>query len=376
MEAILYIGISQTLVAGILIALKKPRMMANQILAAWLLLICAEMVIVLFNESLLDLYTIRILPYTYGPLLLLYARFMTSEKPSFNPRYLWHFSPFFLFLIASLVFIDEPVMNGTHGFLVRDRFISFRIVYAITFFVSISAYSVATFIEIRGHQRRLKEMVSYSSGKITLQWLKGLSITFYTGYVVMFIFGGVDIMVGFMPFDPYETSFIGLTILTFLFTIFGFQQPSIFEEVVKVHDPKIIHDSQELEQKKYARSGLKKKDIARYIKMLEDHMEKEKPYKDRELTIFDLSEQLKIPRHFLSEVINEHLGKNFYTLINEYRIEEVKKRIIDPSYKHLTILAIAFDAGFNSKSSFNTIFKQRTGQTPSEYLHSVTATNS
>jgi AraC-like DNA-binding protein len=375
-EAILYIGISQTLVAGILIALKKPRMMANQILAAWLLLICAEMVIVLFNESLLDLYTIRILPYTYGPLLLLYARFMTSENPSFNPRYLWHFSPFFLFLIASLVFIDEPVMNGTHGFLVRDRFISFRIVYAITFFVSITAYSVATFIEIRGHQRRLMELVSYSSGKITLQWLKGLSITFYTGYVVMFIFGGVDIMVGFMPFDPYETSFIGLTILTFLFTIFGFHQPSIFEEVVKVHEPKIIHDSQELEQKKYARSGLKKKDIARYIKMLEDHMEKEKPYKDRELTIFDLSEQLKIPRHFLSEVINEHLGKNFYTLVNEYRIEEVKKRMIDPSYKHLTILAIAYDAGFNSKSSFNTIFKQRTGQTPSEYLHSFNATDS
>jgi AraC-like DNA-binding protein len=375
-EAILYIGIPQTLVAGILIALKKPRMMANQILAAWLLLICIEMIIVLINETLLNLYTVKVFPYTYGPLLLLYARWMTMEKPTFNPRYLWHFFPFIVFLVTSLVFIDEPVMSGTHGFLVVDRFISFRIVYAITFVISITAYSMATFVEIHRHQKRLKELVSYSSGKITLQWLTGLSITFYAGYVIMFIFGGVDILVGFLPFDPYEISFIGLTILTFLFTIFGFHQPSIFEEVVREHDPIAEDPPEENGRKKYARSGLKKKDITRYLKLLEDSMEKEKPFKDRELTIFDLSDQLQIPRHFLSEVINEHLGKNFYTLVNEYRIEEVKKRMVDPASAHLTILAIAYDAGFNSKSSFNTIFKQKTGQTPSEFLKSVTSKDS
>ena len=345
--------------------------MANQILAALLLLICIEMIIVLINEALLGFYSIRILPYTYGPLLLLYARFMTSEKPSFNPLYLWNFAPFFIFLVASLIFIDQPVMNGTEAFLAGDRFITFRIVYALTFFISITAYSVATFVVIRRHQKRLKELVSFSSGKITLQWLTGLSITFYAGYILMFIFGGVDIAVDFMPFDPYETSFIGLTILTFLFTIFGFHQPSIFEEVVREHDVAIESNSEESEQKKYARSGLKKKDVARYIKLLENHLEKDKPYKDRELTIFDLSDQLQIPRHFLSEVINEHLGKNFYTLVNEYRLEEVKKRMVDPAFKHLTILAIAYDAGFNSKSSFNTIFKQKTGITPSQYLNTI-----
>jgi AraC-like DNA-binding protein len=375
-EAILYIGISQTLVAGILIALKRPRMIANQILAAWLLLICIEMIIVLINDTIMGLYTIRILPFSYGPLLLLYAQYMTNEKPIFNPRYLLHFVPFLIFLVASVIFIDQPVMSGTRGFLEFDGFFSFRIIYALAFFISITAYSVATFMEIRRHQKRLRELVSYSSGKITLQWLKGLSITFYAAYIIMFIFGGVDILTGFMPFDPYETSFIGLTILAYLFTIFGFHQPSIFEEVVKVHIPVVELNLVDTEQKKYARSGLKKKDIARYINMLENHLEKDKPYRDRELTIFDLSDQLQIPRHFLSEVINEHLGKNFYTLVNEYRIEEVKKRMVDPAFKHLTILAIAYDAGFNSKSSFNTIFKQKTGMTPSEYLKSFNATNS
>jgi AraC-like DNA-binding protein len=375
MEAILYIGISQTLFAGILIAAKKPRMLANQILAAWLLIICMEMVIVLINETLIELYPIKILPYTYGPLLLLYAKWMTSEQPHFDPRYLWHFSPFFVFLIVSLVFIDERVMSGTDGFLVIDRFVSFRIVYGVTFFVSITAYSVATFVEINRHQKRLKELVSYSSGKITLQWLLGLSITFYTGYVIMFIFGGVDILVGFMPFDPYEISFIGLTILTFLFGVFGFHQPSIFEEVVKFHEEPDIEETVQ-GPAKYARSGLKEKDINNHIKRIRAHMDQEKPYLDRELTIFDLSDQLEIPRHFISEVINEHLGINFYSLINEYRVEEVKKRLEDPQYKHLTILAIAYDSGFNAKSSFNTIFKEKTGMTPSDYQKKVNAKNS
>ena len=377
MDAILYIGISQTLFAGILIALKKPRMLANQILAAWLLLICSEMIIVLVNETLVGLYHIRILPYLYGPLLLLYAKLMTSEKPQFNPRYLWHFSPFFVFLIASLIFIDEKVMDGTEGFLVVDRFVPFRIIYAITFFVSITAYSVATFVVINRHQRRLKELLSYSSGKVTLQWLLGLSITFYAGYVLMFIFGGIDILTGILNFDPYEISFIGLTLLTFLFGVFGFHQPSIFEEVVHYRDESNGQFSiNGAEPRKYQRSGLKQKDVAQYIKKLEAFMEKEKPYLDRELSIFDLSKQLQIPRHFLSEVINEHLGKNFYNLINDYRVEEVKRRLMDPAYKNLTILAIAYDSGFNAKSSFNTIFKEKTGMTPSEYLRQVSSRNS
>ena len=62
------------------------------------------------------------------------------------------------------------------------------------------------------------------------------------------------------------------------------------------------------------------------------------------------------------------MGKNFYYLINEYRVGEVKKRLKNPKYKNLTILAIAYDSGFNSKSAFNTIFKDMTGLTPSQYL--------
>lgn len=379
MEEILYIGIAQTLFSGILIAAKKPRTIANQILAAWLLVICAEMILMLINETLFELYPIKIIPFTYGPLLLLYAKWMTTEHPVFNPRYLWHFLPFILFMIAALIYIDDGVMHGTDGFLVADGFISFRIVFSSTFFISITAYSIASFVVIKRHKKRMKELVSYSSEKITLQWLVWLSITFYTGYVVMFIFGGVDIMMDFMPFDPYEISFISLTLLTFLFGVFGFHQPSIFEEVVR-HDH--IENSVQLElnlasdAKKYQRSGLKKADVSDLVNKIRKYMVIKKPYLDRELTIYDLSDQLKISRHTLSEVINEHMGMNFYNLVNEYRIKEVKKRMQSEKYRKLTILAIAYDSGFNSKSSFNTIFKEKTGQTPSQYLAALNARNS
>jgi AraC-like DNA-binding protein len=370
MEAILYIGIAQTFFAGLLIALKRPSIYANQILAAWLFIICTEMIIVLIDATLVELYPIKILPYTYGPLLLLYAKWMTTEHPRFNLNYLWHFAPFCVFLITSLVFFDQRVMNGTHGFLVNDKFVSFRIIYGVTFFVSITAYSVATFVVIHRHQRRLKELISYSSGQITLQWLLGLSITFYTGYVLMFIFGGIDILTGFMPFDPYEISFIGLTLLTFLFGVFGFQQPSIFEEVVRFHSGE-EDEPEENDLKKYQRSGLKQEDVADYVNKIRKYMVIEKPYLNRELTIYDLADQLKIPRHILSEVINEHMGKNFYHLINDYRVNEVKERMKSEDLQQLTILGIAFDSGFNSKSSFNTIFKEKTGTTPSEYLKTL-----
>ncbi len=383
MEEILYIGIAQTLFSGIIIALKKPITIANQILAAWLLIICAEMIIMLINETWFELYTIKILPYTYGPMLLLYTKWITTEKPKFNLRYLWHFAPFFIFLIASLVYIDERVMDGTHGYLVIDRFVSFRIVYGITFFISITAYSVATFVEIHRHQKRLKQLVSFSSEEITLKWLLGLSITFYTGYVIMFIFGGIDILVGFMPFDPYELSFISLTLLTFLFGVFGFHQPSIFEEVVwyKSHEELLDLDADlesdvEPDLIKYKRSGLRQEDVADLVTKIRKYMVIKKPYLDRELTIYNLSDQLRISRHTLSEVINEHMGMNFYNLVNEYRVKEVKQRMKNEDYRQLTILAIAYDSGFNSKSSFNTIFKEKTGQTPSQYLAELNAKNS
>ena len=96
-------------------------------------------------------------------------------------------------------------------------------------------------------------------------------------------------------------------------------------------------------------------------------MEKEKLYQEPELTLQLLSEKLQTPSYLTSQAINEGLKKSFYDLVNGYRIEEAKRLLVDPRNSGFTILSIGFDAGFNSKTTFHTVFKKFTGLTPTEY---------
>jgi AraC-like DNA-binding protein len=80
-----------------------------------------------------------------------------------------------------------------------------------------------------------------------------------------------------------------------------------------------------------------------------------------------LADQLKVSMHHLSQVINEQYGLNFSDFINQYRIEEMKTKLTNTRYHHFKIEQIAFDTGFNSKSTFQAAFKKFTGRTPSEY---------
>jgi len=96
-------------------------------------------------------------------------------------------------------------------------------------------------------------------------------------------------------------------------------------------------------------------------------MASQKPYLDANLTIEKLSKQIAIPRHYLTQIISEQLNKNFYLFINEYRINTVKHYIDDAENNPLSMLEIAYQSGFNSKSTFNVAFKKLTSMTPSQY---------
>jgi AraC-like DNA-binding protein len=97
------------------------------------------------------------------------------------------------------------------------------------------------------------------------------------------------------------------------------------------------------------------------------HMKKEKPYLDPELSLPKLAEQMDVTVHYLSQAINTSLNENFFQFINRYRIEESKKLLSQPDKQHYNILQIAYEAGFNSKTTFNTTFKKMVGVSPSEY---------
>jgi len=101
---------------------------------------------------------------------------------------------------------------------------------------------------------------------------------------------------------------------------------------------------------------------------IREFMQNEKPYLDCELTLGKLAGMLDVDEHVLTRVLNEEMGMNFYSLINSYRVETVKKKLEDPSQRRFTIMAAAYESGFNSKSAFYRIFKEYTGLTPSEFL--------
>ena len=98
-----------------------------------------------------------------------------------------------------------------------------------------------------------------------------------------------------------------------------------------------------------------------------DYLENEKPFTNPEYNLQSMMQDLDLSQQHLSQTINEQLGKNFYQLINKYRVSEFKRLLRQPEAGQFTILSIAYAAGFNSKSSFNRVFKEITGRTPSQY---------
>jgi len=366
-EPVLYIGISQSFFAGLLISTKKPYTTANRLMAAWLFMICIEMIFALINSNVIEMYSFPFITFTYGPLLWLYVKFMTNPDRKFNWLELLHFIPFIGFFTVSVIFRSEPLVKDLRGFFIPDKLMALRIVYSVTFFLSITLYSTLSFIEIRRHQENLKNLVSFTSQKITLNWLKILSISFYVVFFILFILGGLNMIANIIPFDPYFVIFGFIALFSGVYSFYGIKQPVIFGEVFQVG--KIIERK---ETEKYSRSGLKDTQAEKYLGKLLSYMETNKPFLDGDLTIHDLSAKTGIARHHITQVLNEKYKRNFFTFINEYRVKEVMQRFSDPKFNNYTILAIAMDSGFNSKTTFNSIFKGQTGQTPSEYREKLT----
>jgi len=122
--------------------------------------------------------------------------------------------------------------------------------------------------------------------------------------------------------------------------------------------------------KSYKNPLLSKTQMKAHRKALLEHMKLNKPYLDAGLTLSTLGTQIGLQANEMSQLLNAGFDKNFSEFINEYRVQEFKRRAGDPNNQHLTILANAMDSGFNSKTVFNTFFKKMTGQTPRQYVNS------
>lgn len=151
-------------------------------------------------------------------------------------------------------------------------------------------------------------------------------------------------------------------ILSFNYNYFGASQSTITNIANNISNYTII-TSKEKKQVPFMSNDESKK----YLNELYSLMKTEKLYRNPNLTLDELAKKLLTTRHKLSLIINIFTEQNFYEFVNQYRINEICNNLSNPQKNNLTILEIAFDAGFNSKSSFNTAFKKNTNITPREY---------
>ncbi|HKO81736.1 MAG TPA: helix-turn-helix domain-containing protein [Chitinophagaceae bacterium] len=145
-------------------------------------------------------------------------------------------------------------------------------------------------------------------------------------------------------------------------------QPGIKKETVeeKIHEIEEVENT--IDQKpKTQKAKLNPEKIKELIGKMELLMEKEKLFQETELTLQQLALKLNVPTYQVSQALNDGMKKNFYDLVNSYRVEEAKRLLLDPGNTNYTILSVGFEAGFNSKTTFNTVFKKFTGFTPTEF---------
>ncbi len=367
---VLYIGIAQSAFATGLVLVKREKNISNLLLAAWLFAIFVKMLLAYFEINLSRLFTntmgMVIVPMVFGPLVYLYIKSLVVRNFKFRKREWLHFLPFFLIAVYALIFSTQKQVYNI-DFFARDGFIAERIIFGLSFYISISTYGFLSLQQLHRYRKKVKDLYSYSSEKVTLRWVMFVTILFTVVYILVISAGIFNIfIINKEIIEPNLFSATGLTLLSFAVSFYGYRQT---DPLIDLHVENASGEAEQLREKpKYERSSLNESDIERYLNRLMDHMKSEKPYINGELSIQDLSNQLGISKHHLTQVINTRLIKNFYAFVNEYRIEEVKARLLDPRYKHLKIMSIAYDSGFNSKSSFNTIFKNLTGMTPSQYL--------
>ena len=191
------------------------------------------------------------------------------------------------------------------------------------------------------------------------RWIRFL-LTSFMGFVLLSFIYSVMLINNFEYY--IQADYITYLFLAIVFQILGFSAilnpQSFFKTPVdfdKTYKPK-NHD-----------------ELETLFRKLRDHMNNKKPYMNPELRLSDLSRELNIPAHKLSQVINTVPDQNFYEFINSYRVEEVKKRLPNTEYEHLTMEGIAEECGFNSSASFYRVFKQQTQMTPSQFLQQHTS---
>lgn len=355
---LLMAGLHGLLLAIILFAHKKLRSRANRFLALSLfgtsIVLLYECSFYLYVEAFADAILTFLPVYATSTIpigLYFFVTYLIQPEHEMRSWEKWWLLPIFAEILLDMARIPvESVLEGE-----ENLQWSFLIEFAQEFIglgISLVLMPLA-WKKVQRYQKLL--VVNYSTiERKSLLWLRNL-----IALVMILVMIWLVSFLEYILLRDFETTFayvsLGLVLLLFWIGYFVILHNHLFQIVP-------VKPLQEENSEKKLSSN-----TDNYYRKLLDLMQVERLYEDTELTLDKLAQHLNISSGYLSQIINEKEKKNFFEFVNYYRIESVKAKLVDKDFGHYSILGIGLESGFNSKSTFNSVFKKFTGQTPSTF---------
>jgi AraC-like DNA-binding protein len=295
----------------------------------------------------------------------------TAPNRSWQWRDGLHFLPWLLFLLAMLPWLLGGGPAGITRLPGGAASVGRALVFA-TPKVQAIGYWLAAYLALRRHQRHLLQLTAQPE-PIALQWLMQVlwGLALLVGLWLNELFFHLGWVLALTP-----AGYLGAVVYL---AHYALRQPEVFAFPAPVRA-----EIQELWQEdgpelpgpgpaspKHAR--LSPSQVAYWQQRLRQLLETEKVYLDADLSLPALAQRAGLSTHELSYVLNEGFGVNFFQFINAYRVAEAQRLLASAQHQHLSMVGIAFEAGFSSKTTFNTTFKKVTGLTPSQFIQQVRA---
>lgn len=295
----------------------------------------------------------------YGPLLYLATRFFISPEVRLR-TILLHMAPLPLFTLVFLV-NSAGYLEG----MISPGFINaYSFIYQLCSAASLIIYPLLSWQLLNKHE---KEYDPASLHKLKL--LDAIIHILLTGILLgIFFIISYYMKTGKWDLNPWVLPYICFLVLLIMILRYKMEPAPPLQKVAETVITDVAADV--IPDRHYKKSALDEARMDAYETSIRAFMEKSKIYLEPEISLEDLSERANIPKHHITQLLNERLLKNFYTFINEYRIAEAMTKLKDPDLD-INILSLAYDCGFNSKSSFNNYFKKITGLTPSAYRKKI-----
>jgi AraC-like DNA-binding protein len=358
MDKILWAGFSMALFAAILTVTKKKPTVSDRLLSAWLFLFAIDYGNLGITAWLTTSPLIPSTFFLFNPAFYLYAKSLTNQDFSLKWKMLLHLVPYVFFELAKLTY---PISLNAATFFYPDNELWLRLFYGIALIASIIIYNVSSILIVHRHRLNLPNFFSSILTNHRITWLFFILVAYVLYVFIVCLWGLMDFLNG--NFEMSMTfNFLASMLLTFSLGFYGIKQEEIFKNKAPENTTKPSSS-----HTRYTQSNLSENRKKEIQNLIIDYFNKDKPYLDSELNMSMLSEKLQINKYQLTEVLNTLLGKNFFRFVNDYRIEAAKQKLLDKSFNEYSIEAIGYDCGFSSKSSFFSVFKTATGQTPLQY---------